>query len=251
MNERQLRAFWARFGPHYEADNGTNGGGGTGNGSQGNAGNEGNGGDNSGNGGSKVVFTAEQQAELDRILGERVGRAEKTAAKKALEARAKELGFESVEVMEAALKAHQDAQNKQKTDLEREQAARKAAEDKLKTAENSVKSSKIDTAIQLAAIEAKAMDPADVLLLVDRSKIDLDDTGKVTGAKEAVEDLKKKKTHLFQKAEGSGAPGNGSRGNGQTGNDLVKNILNRQGFKVGDNQQQQVQQPQKSSFWKS
>jgi len=59
-----------------------------------------------GGGENKVSFSPEQQAEVDRIIAERLARAGSTAGKKALEEQAKSLGYESYEAMEAAAKAH-------------------------------------------------------------------------------------------------------------------------------------------------
>src|SRR5690606_3283477 len=69
--------------------------------------------------GQKIEFTPEQQAHIDALIAQRLSRAEKTAAKKALEARAKELGFQSVEAMEAAIKAAKEAEDAQKTEAEK------------------------------------------------------------------------------------------------------------------------------------
>src|SRR5690606_26965228 len=52
-------------------------------------------------------------------------RAEKSATKRALEERAKELGFESVEAMEAALKAAKEAQDARKTEAEKPRRRRR------------------------------------------------------------------------------------------------------------------------------
>ena len=92
-----------------------------------------------GGGENKVSFSPEQQAELDRIVSERVNRANTTAGKKALEDQGKSLGYESYEAMEAAAKAYQAAKDKEKSDLQREQEAKVAAEAKAAQAEERAK----------------------------------------------------------------------------------------------------------------
>lgn len=164
---------------------------------------------------TKVSFTPEQQAELDRILGERLSRAEKTAAKKALEARAKELGFDSVEAMEAALKAHKEAQEKEKSELQKAQEAKAAAEAKAKAAEERAKMALIRAAFAEQAIAHNLVSADDAFKLADLSKVTVNDDGTVEGVKEAVEQLVKEKPYLVKQTGGQGGAGGGNppRGN--------------------------------------
>ncbi|MDI6872141.1 MAG: hypothetical protein QME79_12515 [Bacillota bacterium] len=162
-------------------------------------------------GAGKVSFTEEQQAEIDRLIAERLSRAEKKGAKSALETKAKELGFESVEAMETALKAHREAEDKKKSDLEREKEARVKAESEAKAAKESAKQMLIRAALLVEAGKAGAVDPEDVVVLASREGIEVGEDGKVTGADKAVQVLVKAKPHLF-KAAGVGTPGANFRG---------------------------------------
>lgn len=102
--------------------------------------------------GGKVTFTPEQQAELERILGDRVKRAEASGAKKALEAKARELGFESAQALEDTLRAYKEAQEKQKT------AEQKAAEEaaKLRNLQAQVKTKLLRAEVYSQAVQAGA-----------------------------------------------------------------------------------------------
>src|SRR5690606_33804793 len=163
---------------------------------------------------TKVTFTPEQQAELERILGERPSRAERTAAKKALEARAKELGFESAEAMEAALKAYKDAQDAQKTEAEKLREALEAEKAKAKSAAEQAKRALIKAAFAEAAIAANLVSVDDAFLLADLSGVEVSDDGTVTGVKEAVEKLAREKPYLVKQ----GGPGGVGGGNPPRGN---------------------------------
>jgi len=163
---------------------------------------------------TKVTFTPEQQAELERILGERLSRAERTAAKKALEARAKELGFESAEAMEAALKAYKDAQDAQKTEAEKLREALEAEKAKAKSAAEQAKRALIKAAFAEAAIAANLVSVDDAFLLADLSNVEVSDDGTVTGVKEAVEKLAREKPYLVKQ----GGPGGVGGGNPPRGN---------------------------------
>lgn len=162
-------------------------------------------------GAGKVSFTEEQQAEIDRLIAERLSRAEKKGAKSALETKAKELGFESVEAMEAALKAHKEAEDKKKSDLEREKEARAKAETEAKAARESAKQMLIQAALLVEAGRAGAIDPDDIVSLASREGIEVSEDGKVSGADKAVQALLKAKPHLFRASTGS-APGASFRG---------------------------------------
>lgn len=111
-----------------------------------------NGGGKDDKGKGKVEFSEEQQAELDRIIRDRVSRAEKGAGKTALEARAKELGFASAEEMETALKAHKAAKDKETSDLDKEKTGRQTAEQERDAARAEAKAAKVDAAARIHAI---------------------------------------------------------------------------------------------------
>lgn len=171
-------------------------------------------------GDTKVQFTPEQQAAIDAIIAERVSRANRSAAKAALEARAKELGYESVEEMEAALREHKKAQDAQKTEAQKLQEALEAEKTKATQAAERAKRALIKAAFAEQAIAANLVSVDDAFALADLSGVEVSDDGTVTGVKEAVEQLVKAKPYLVKQAGGpggsAGGGGNPPRGNQQT-----------------------------------
>jgi hypothetical protein len=121
------------------------------------------------------------------------------------------MGFASVEEMDAALKAHKDAQEKAKTELQRETEARQKAEAERDSAREGSKAILIRAALLVEAGKAGAVDPDDVVALATREGITVGDDGKVIGADQVVAALAKAKPHLF-KAAGGGANGANFRG---------------------------------------
>lgn len=176
-------------------------------------------------GGKKVEFTPEQQAELDRIVQERLTRAEKAVSKKALEARAKELGFNTVDEMEAALKAHKETQEKSKTDLEKEKEARTKAEATAKTAQERANKALLKAAFFVKAKEAGAVNADDAFALANLSEVTVSEEGVVDDKllDEAVKKLAKAKPYLFSQGDKGGAWGNrGKAGDENNKSDLAK-----------------------------
>ncbi|OUN01411.1 MAG: hypothetical protein BAA04_04805 [Firmicutes bacterium ZCTH02-B6] len=190
-------------------------------------------------GGQKIQFTPEQQAYIDALIAQRLSRAEKTAAKRALEARAKELGFESVEAMEAALKAAKEAQEAQKSETEKLREAKEAAERQARAAQEQAKQALIRAALMTAAAQAGFADPQDAIRLADTSEVDVKDDGTVTGAIEAIEALAKAKPYLLRSAGSQGVVGGGNPVRGhQLGDDPAER--GRQ-MALQRNQQQRAQ----------
>ena len=173
--------------------------------------------DAGGGDGGKVTFTPEQQAEVDRIIAERLSRANTSAGKKALEEQAKALGYESFEAMEAAAKAHRAAQEKEKSELQREQEAKQAAEAKAQQAEERAKKAFIKAAFVAHAASANLVDIEDAFLLADLSNVTVADDGKVEGVKEAVDALVKAKPYLVKAGGGIVPPGGGNPPRGGAG----------------------------------
>jgi len=155
---------------------------------------EGDKGDKGDKGGGKT-FT---QEELDSHVQSRLPRAEK-AAQKTL---AKELGFDSVEAMREALKKPEDKKPEDKktepVDVD------KLLEEKLK--EQNAKTFKrlITAEVRVLASELGFADWEDALALADMKDVKEDDKGSITGVKEALEELAKKKPHLVKAKPGSG-----------------------------------------------
>ena len=181
--------------------------------------------------GGKVTFTDEQQAEVDRIIAQRLARANTQASNKALEEQAKALGYESFEAMQAVAKAHKEAQEKQKSDLQKEQEAKAAVEAKAAQAEERAKQAYIKAAFVAQASSANLVDVEDAFKLADLSAVTVKDDGTVEGVKEVVEALVKAKPYLVKgEGGGAGAPGGGnpSRSGGEDQQDVKSKARARQ-----------------------
>jgi membrane protein involved in colicin uptake len=237
-----MRRF--RFAPLLDADTG---GGGAGDGGE-PAGADGSQGGTP-NAGGKITFTPEQQAAIDAIIAERVSRANKAAGKTALEARAKELGFDTVEAMETALQAHKEATDKQKTDLEKAQEAKAAAEAKATKALAQANQRLVDAEarVQATGLGVKAERIAHVIKLADLSQAQVSDDGAVDGdaVKAAIEAVLKDVPELRgAPATPGGTGGNpprGGAGSGEGGDkgksgSFIDRILERQGLKKPEEQ---------------
>ena len=138
-------------------------------------------------------------------------------SKQALEATAKEMGFESVDAMKAAAKAKVDADLAAKSDLEKEKLRADKAEAEKKTALTTANTRLMSAEIKVFAVQAGFVDPADAVALVDKSGIAVDDAGNITGAKEAVDALAKAKPHLVGKGKSGGSPGSPGNAGRQDG----------------------------------
>lgn len=134
-------------------------------------------------------------------------------AKKQLEAQAKELGYETIEAMQAALKASKDAKDKEKTDLEKEKAAKEAAEKAAAAALARANQSLIRAEFKVKSKEAGALNPDAAFKLADLSDVEVDDDGNVSGVDEAIKALQKSDDYLFGKTKG-GSVGNPSNPGG-------------------------------------
>lgn len=131
------------------------------------------------------------------------------ASKQELKKLAESMGFESVEAFQAAAKTHKDAQDANKSELEKEKAAREKAETDKKEALEKANQRLINAEIKIAAQATGFVDPGDAVALIDRTGIAINDKEEITGVKEAVEALAKAKPHLVGKA-GGGSVGSGS-----------------------------------------
>ncbi|MEK4117686.1 scaffolding protein [Paenibacillus sp. FSL W8-0919] len=184
----------------FAADSGASGGAsGEGSGRDGAGGNGGDG--DAGNG--EKTFT---QAELDQLVQQRLSRAEK-AAQKTL---AKQLGFDSVEAMQAALKPKDQEQEKEFGKLDPEEIDRLVDEKiKAREKEQSDKTFKrlLNAEVKVLANELGFADWEDAAVLADLSAVKENDKGELEGVKEALEELAKKKPHLLKAKSGSGRIG--------------------------------------------
>lgn len=170
-------------------------GGADGEGGEGGGGTGGSGGSDAGGG---KTFT---QAELDAAVQSRLSRAEK-AAQKTL---AKDLGYDSVEAMQAALKPKD--KDKETGKLDPAEVDR-LVEDKIKAREkeqNDKTFKRLLTAeVKVLANELGFADWEDAFALADLTAAKEDDKGNLTGVKEALEELAKKKPHLLKAKQGGG-----------------------------------------------
>lgn len=104
-------------------------------------------------------------------------------------------------------KAKKDAEDKALVDQGKFKEAFESAKTERDKDRDSFKAQRIGFELNLEAIKAGMTYPEDAILLCDKSKIEVSvDYVKVTGAKEAVELLKKSKPDLFKEAGSTGTP---------------------------------------------
>ncbi len=139
------------------------------------------------------------QADIDRIVQERVARAKSSppADYEALKTKAAKL-----DEIEAA----------SKSELEKAQEAQRKADERAERAEREHKETKIETAVMLAAAKAGAVDPQDVYALLPKNSVTIGDDGQVTGVEDAVKALLGAKPHLVGKRPPTGDADGGGRG---------------------------------------
>jgi hypothetical protein len=134
------------------------------------------------------------QEDLDRVAGE-TRKAGREAAEKEL---LKELGVESREDIGAILKAAKDAEDSQKTELQKTQDELVKARETAEAAQAEARNSRINTALTLSVRDA-GVNPdrlAAALRLVDVSKLEVKGD-EVVGLEEAVKGLKEQSPEWF------------------------------------------------------
>lgn len=175
----------------FDADTGNTGGSGDsntstgegGSGNQGEAGNNQDGGQQGGAGSGQQSQPTFTQADLDRIAG--------NTRKEAMAKFAKDHGFDSVDDLKAAIKAQKDAEEQAKSDLQKAQEAEQREKTAREAAEAELRRLRIETAILEKATGLNFANPRDAMALLDMSKVEIDDTGKVTGFDKQLDDLAK------------------------------------------------------------
>lgn len=148
------------------------------------------------------------QEDLDRIAGESRKAGREVAEKELL----KEIGVESREVLAASLKAAKDAEDSQKTELQKAQEELVKSREDAAKAQADARTSRIDTALALKIRDA-GINPeraTSAMRLVDVSKLEVNGT-EVTGLDEAVTELKAQSPEWFR-APGSPPDASGSGG---------------------------------------
>lgn len=152
-----------------------------------------------GNGGQpETTFTQEQ---MDAIIKERLGRAEKSTTTKLLES----LGAESADGIKAQLEELQKLKDAAMSDEEKTKAELEAMRQQLAEANEATKQANEAAQQQLvkSAILLKATDfhdADDAVAFIDMSKISVED-GKVTGVEEALKAVAESKPHLLKSQE--------------------------------------------------
>ena len=155
-----------------------------------------NGGGEGGGGGAKVEFTPEQQAELDRIVADRLARERKKAEKFA--------DYDEIKTKLSALEqAEAEREAAKLTETERLQAEKAEAEGKGTAALAAANQRLINAEFKVLAREANV--PAErlaaALKLADMAAVTVDDNGDVVGVKEAVEALVSAHGYLVEKVQ--------------------------------------------------
>ncbi|PAD91626.1 phage scaffolding protein [Shouchella clausii] len=144
------------------------------------------------------------QADIDRILADRLEREKKKQAETA----------ERLKKLEEYEKAEEERKKAEMTEAERlkaekEEADKKAAEaaEEAKKALEAANKRIIDTEIRAIARSLNANDPSDVLALMDKSGVEISEDGSVKGVEEAVAALKEAKPWMFKAPVGADAAG--------------------------------------------
>jgi hypothetical protein len=141
------------------------------------------------------------QAELDAVMADRLRR--------------QKAQFADYDALKAKAARIDEIDAKNLTDLERETAARVAAETARDEALSRVQKATLRSAVIAAASTAGAIDPSDIVALLPADAVTISDDGTVTGAAEAVAALLLAKPHLKGTARPSGDIGQGPRGDGK------------------------------------
>lgn len=159
----------------------------------------GDGGGGDGGDGDGATFT---QADVDRIVGERAKRAGKTAISDFLTS----LGFEKPDELKKVVEARREAEEKEKTELQKAQEKAQEEERKRTDLEAQLQRERLDRAIEREAQALGFADVTDATALVDRSRIETDDEGAISGVEEALEALLEAKPHLKRQGDDDDPP---------------------------------------------
>jgi hypothetical protein len=157
------------------------------------------------------------QAEIDEMIQKRLKREKEKQAD--LDAKLKRLEeFEKAE--EERKKAAMSEAERLKA--EKEEAAKQALEatEAAKKAQEKANQRIVNTEIKSIARTLNANDPSDVLALLDKSAIEMDDEGNVTGIEEAVKALKEAKPWMFKLSIGADAAGGSNPAKNPSVNEL-------------------------------
>lgn len=163
-------------------------------------------------------------------LNKRLTRAEKKGQKEL----ATQLGYESVEAMLEALGKKNEPNNngnqQQNTDTQQVDID-KLLEEKLKEERQKTFKRLVTSEVKVLANELGFADWEDALKLADLSEVKEDDNGNITGVKEALEALAKKKPHLLKQQTnntfGAPVPNNTNQGGAKNLEEIKKMAQSR------------------------
>lgn len=158
------------------------------------------------------------QADLDALIVKAKGQVKKQYA-----------DYDETKAELARLKAVEDAAAKaaltetERLQTERDEASTKAtqAEERATKAQEQANARIINTEIKSIARALNANDPGDILALLDKSVITIDDNGDVVGIDEAVKALKEAKPWMFKQAVGADASGGSNPNKNPSANELT------------------------------
>ncbi|MFJ8521403.1 phage scaffolding protein [Bacillus cereus] len=162
------------------------------------------------------------QEELDEIVKKRLDRERNKSAEQYGD-------YDDVKAKLAAFeKAEEERKKQEMTEVERLQAEKEEADKKaLEASEAAQKAQEkantriLNTEIKSIARALDANDPGDVLALLDKSAIQLDENGNYQGVEEAVNALKESKPWMFKKVVGADAAGGANPGTNPKANEIL------------------------------
>ncbi|PHA22056.1 scaffolding protein [Bacillus wiedmannii] len=158
------------------------------------------------------------QEELDEIVKKRLERERSKSAEKYGD-------YDNVKAKLAEYeKAEEERKKQEMTEIERLQAEKEEADKKaLEASEAAQKANAriLNTEIKSIARTLDANDPGDVLALLDKSTIQLDENGNYQGVEEAVTALKESKPWMFKKVVGADAAGGANPGTNPRANEIL------------------------------
>jgi hypothetical protein len=144
------------------------------------------------------------------------------------------LGVKDLKELEGLVKAQKTAEEAQKTDLDKANETIETLKTQTETLAQQNRLMLIKSEMERAARDMKFRDPEDAWTMLDLKKVEIDEDGKVSGVKEQLEDLKKRKPYLID-ATGS-APDTNARGGsteGGQGKDTDREDNLRRRYRIG------------------
>jgi len=157
------------------------------------------------------------QADVDRIVQERLARAKTTPPD----------DYEELKAAKAELDKIRDGE---KTELQKAQERAQQLERERDEAQTSAKETRLRSAIVAEAAKKGVSDPQDAIALIDRSKLQLDDDGNPTNIAEAMEALLEAKPYLAGGGNDGRVTGNGNADQGARGGGSGKQLASTEGM---------------------